>query len=48
MRRGKFQGMICPATPSARAAPWEGVLELVGPTGVVEKVSCRERYVDVT
>ena len=48
MSSGKFHGMICPATPSgpARCAR-EGVVELVGPTGVVEEVRRGERDVDV-
>ena len=45
---GKFQGMIWPATPSGRGrAVREGVLELVGPAGVVEEVRRCERDVDV-
>ena len=48
MRSGKFQGMICAATPSGRGrAVRERVLELVRPAGVVEEVRRRERQVDV-
>ena len=45
---GKFHGMICPATPSGRGVGAEaGVVELVGPAGVVEEVRGREGDVDV-
>ena len=45
---GKFQGMICAATPSERGvAAREGVVELVRPAGVVEEVRRRQRHVDV-
>ena len=45
---GKFQGMICAATPSGCGAPvGEGVLQLVRPAGVVEEVGGRQRQVDV-
>ena len=43
---GKFQGMTWPATPSGRGAV-AGVLELVGPAGVVEEVRRGDRDVDV-
>ena len=48
MRRGKFQGMTCPATPSgfgSGAKP--GVSQLVGPAGVVEEMGRRQGDVDV-
>ena len=45
---GKFQGMICAATPSgSRVAARERVLELVRPARVVPEVRGRERHVDV-
>ena len=46
--RGKFQGMTCPATPIGRGRrPEAGVLQLVGPSGVVEEMGGRQRDVDV-
>ena len=48
MSRGKFHGMIWPATPSGWGFGAEaGVVELVGPAGVVEEVRGGERDVDV-
>ena len=45
---GKFHGMTWAATPSERGvAVREGVLELVGPAGVVEEVRRGQRHVDV-
>ena len=45
---GKFHGMTCAATPSGRgSAPRPGVVELVGPAGVVEEPRGDERDVDV-
>jgi len=45
---GKFHGMTCAATPSGRGLGAEaGVLELVGPAGVVEEVRGDQRQVDV-
>src|SRR6266540_115001 len=41
---GKFHGITCAA---ARRAPGEGVLELVGPAGVVEEVRGGQRHVHV-
>jgi hypothetical protein len=47
MSSGKFHGMTWPATPSGRGRAEAGVLELVGPAGVVEEVRRGERDVDV-
>jgi hypothetical protein len=48
MSSGKFHGMTCPTTPTAGAAGAQrGILQLVGPAGVVEEVRRRERDVDV-
>ena len=44
---GKFHGMTWPATPSGWVGAEAGVLELVGPAGVVEEVGRGERHVDV-
>ncbi len=45
---GKFQGMICPATPSgARLRFGKRVLELVRPARVIEKVRRGKRDVDI-
>ena len=45
---GKFHGMTWPATPSGCGVRAEaGVLELVGPAGVVEEVRRDQRDVDV-
>ena len=45
---GKFQGMTWAATPSGgRPAAREGVVELVGPAGVVEEVGRGQGQVDV-
>ena len=45
---GKFHGMTCAATPRARGLGAEpGVVELVGPAGVVEEPGRDERHVDV-
>jgi hypothetical protein len=44
---GKFHGMICPATPSGAGGAESGVVELVGPAGVVEEVRRGQGYVDV-
>ncbi len=45
---GKFHGITWPATPIGRGVDVrEGVLELVGPPGVVEEVRRGERKVDV-
>ncbi len=45
---GKFHGMTCAATPERpRITGREGVLELVGPAGVVPEVRRREGHVDV-
>ena len=47
MSNGKFQGMICAATPSGLGGARKGVPELVGPARVVEEVRGGERDVDV-
>ena len=45
---GKFQGMICPATPTGATLRFgKRVFELVRPAGVIEEVRGRERDIDV-
>ena len=48
MSNGKFHGMICPATPNGRGfRPGKGILQFIGPTGVVEKVRRHQRQIDI-